>query len=69
MHLSLQVHLRYQIEDLPSKLKGCSVLVSFGMAWQKSTKNQKRITKNIQKNLQDRLKATFELVENESAAK
>ncbi|KAL0534460.1 hypothetical protein IC582_028751 [Cucumis melo] len=62
------VHLRYQIEDLPSKLKGCcSVLVSFGMAWQKSTKHQKRMTKNILKNLQDRLKVTYGLVENESA--
>ncbi|KAG7012672.1 C2 and GRAM domain-containing protein, partial [Cucurbita argyrosperma subsp. argyrosperma] len=63
------VHLRYQIEDLPSKLKGCSILVSFGMAWQKRTKHQKRITKNILKNLQDRLKVTFGLIENESATR
>lgn len=69
MHLPLQVHLRYQIEDIPSKLKGCNVVVSFGMAWQKSTKHQKRMTKNILKNLQDRLKVTFGLVENESAAR
>lgn len=61
------LHLRYQIEDLPSKSKGCNVQVSLGIAWLKSTKHQKRITKNILKNLQDRLKDIFCVVEREFA--
>ncbi|KAJ1428627.1 VASt domain [Sesbania bispinosa] len=59
------IHLRYQIEDLPPKAKGCRVQVSFGVEWLKSTKNQKRITKNILHNLQERLKVTFSLAEKE----
>ncbi|KAE7995192.1 hypothetical protein FH972_000019 [Carpinus fangiana] len=61
------LHLRYQIEDLPSKSKGCNVQVFLGIAWLKSTKHQKRITKNILKNLQDRLKDIFSAVEREFA--
>lgn len=61
------LHLRYQVEDLPSKSKGCSVTVFFGIAWVKSTRNQKRITKNILKNLQERLKVMFCTVEREFA--
>jgi hypothetical protein len=60
-----QIHLRYQIEDLPPKAKGCRVQVFFGIEWLKSTKNQKRITKNIVQNLQERLKVTFSLAEKE----
>lgn len=59
------IHLRYQIEDLPPKAKGCRVQVLFGVEWLKSTKNQKRITKNILENLQERLKVTFSLAEKE----
>jgi hypothetical protein len=59
------IHLRYQIEDLPPKAKGCRVQVFFGIEWLKSTKNQKRITKNIVQNLQERLKVTFSLAEKE----
>ncbi|XP_027338602.1 C2 and GRAM domain-containing protein At1g03370-like isoform X1 [Abrus precatorius] len=59
------IHLRYQIEDLPPKAKGCRVQVLFGVEWLKSTKNQKRITKNILQNLQERLKVTFSLAEKE----
>ncbi|KAK7303447.1 hypothetical protein RJT34_14354 [Clitoria ternatea] len=59
------IHLRYQIEDLPPKAKGCRVQVLFGIEWLKSTKNQKRITKNILQNLQERLKLTFSLAEKE----
>ncbi|RDX72852.1 C2 and GRAM domain-containing protein, partial [Mucuna pruriens] len=51
------IHLRYHIEDLPPKAKGCRVQVLFGVEWLKSTRNQKRITKNISQNLQERLKA------------
>ncbi|KAK7387658.1 hypothetical protein VNO78_22445 [Psophocarpus tetragonolobus] len=63
------LHLRYQIEDLSPKVKGCKVQVLFGTEWLKSTKHQKRITKNILKNLQERLKLTFCLVEKEFSAK
>lgn len=63
------LHLRYQIEDLPSKSQGCNIHVFFGIAWLKSTKNQKRITKNILQSLQDRLKDMFCVVEREFAAR
>ncbi|KAL2341428.1 hypothetical protein Fmac_009368 [Flemingia macrophylla] len=59
------IHLRYQIEDLPPKAKGCRVQVLFGVEWLKSTRNQKRITKNILENLQERFKLTFSLAEKE----
>ncbi|KAK2359150.1 C2 and GRAM domain-containing protein [Trifolium repens] len=59
------LHLRYQIDDLLPKGKGCKVQVLFGIEWLKNTKHQKRITKNILKNLQERLKLTFSLVEKE----
>ncbi|KAF8409771.1 hypothetical protein HHK36_005850 [Tetracentron sinense] len=59
------LHLRYQVEDLPSRSKGCSIQVLFGIAWLKSTRHQKRITKNILSNLQDRLKVMFSLAEKE----
>ncbi|KAK7348325.1 hypothetical protein VNO80_22878 [Phaseolus coccineus] len=61
------LHIRYQIEDLSPKT--CKVQVLFGTEWLKSTKHQKRITKNILKNLQERLKLTFSLVEKEFLAK
>ena len=60
-----QIHLRYQIEDLPPKAKGCRVQVLFGMEWLKSSKNQKRLTKNILENLLERFKVTFSLAEKE----
>ncbi|KAG4196230.1 hypothetical protein ERO13_A06G157200v2 [Gossypium hirsutum] len=59
------IHLRYQIEDLHSKAEGCQVRVFFGIAWLKSTWHQKRITKNIISNLQQRLKVIFGVVEKE----
>ncbi|KAG2684549.1 hypothetical protein I3760_10G082200 [Carya illinoinensis] len=67
--LSVPLHLRYQIEDLPPKSKRCMVRVYFGITWLKSTTNQKRITKNIMKNMQDRLKTIFCVVEREFAAR
>ncbi|KAI4298841.1 hypothetical protein L6164_032357 [Bauhinia variegata] len=63
------LHLHYQIEDLPTKIKGCKVQVSFGVEWLKSSKHQKRISKNILKNLQERLKVTFSLAEKEFLVK
>lgn len=59
------LHLRYQIEDAPSRPKECSIKVFFGIAWLKSSKHQKRITKNILVNLQDRLKVMFGAIEKE----
>ncbi|XP_073139548.1 C2 and GRAM domain-containing protein At1g03370-like isoform X1 [Henckelia pumila] len=59
------LHLRYQIEDLPSRSVGCSVQVHFGIAWLKDTKHRKRITKNITLNLQERLKVVFSVLEKE----
>ncbi|XP_041027805.1 C2 and GRAM domain-containing protein At1g03370-like isoform X1 [Juglans microcarpa x Juglans regia] len=66
---NFNLHLRYQIEDLPPKTKCCMVRVFFGIAWLKSTKNQKRITKDILENMQDRLKTIFCVVEREFAAR
>ncbi|XP_043815138.1 C2 and GRAM domain-containing protein At1g03370 isoform X3 [Manihot esculenta] len=60
-----QLQLRYQVEDVPSKPRGCHVHVFIGIAWQKRTKHQKRITKNIISNLEDRLKMVFSVVERE----
>ncbi|KAK2984251.1 hypothetical protein RJ640_010210 [Escallonia rubra] len=59
------LHLRYQIEDLPSRSVGCNVQVSLGIAWLKSTKYQKRITKNIRSYLQERLMVMFSMLEKE----
>ncbi|KAL4367873.1 hypothetical protein GQ457_05G031380 [Hibiscus cannabinus] len=57
------LHLRYQIEDLHSRAKGCQVRVFFGIAWLKSTKHEKRIANNIVSNLKDRLKYSCDLHE------
>lgn len=58
------LHLRYQIEDNP-KSNACNVLVSIGIAWLKSTKHQKRISKNVISNSSIRLKEMFKQVEKE----
>ncbi|KAL3643312.1 hypothetical protein CASFOL_014127 [Castilleja foliolosa] len=57
------LHMRYQVEDLPSRSVGCNVQVDFGIAWLKFTRQQKRITKNIVSNLQERLKVMFSVLE------
>jgi hypothetical protein len=41
------IHLRSQIEYFPPKAKGCRVQVVFEIEWLKSTKNNKRIKKNL----------------------
>lgn len=63
------LQLRYQAEDLPSKQKGCQIKVFFGIAWLKSTRHQKRITKNILQNLQSRLKVIGSVIEKEFGTK
>uniref|UniRef100_A0A7N0UD40 C2 and GRAM domain-containing protein n=1 Tax=Kalanchoe fedtschenkoi TaxID=63787 RepID=A0A7N0UD40_KALFE len=62
------LHLKYQIEDLPPRSQGQNVHVFFGISWLKSTRHQKRITKNIVVNLQERLKVQFITLEKEYAA-
>ncbi|XP_051128649.1 C2 and GRAM domain-containing protein At1g03370-like [Andrographis paniculata] len=63
------LHLRYQVEDLPSRSVGCTVQVHFGIAWMKYTRRQKRMTKNIVSNMQKRLKVMFSLLEKEYVSK
>ncbi|GMH26848.1 hypothetical protein Nepgr_028691 [Nepenthes gracilis] len=61
------LHLRYQIEDMPSRSKGsrCHVKVFLGMAWLKSTRHQNRISRNVLTSLQDRFKVMFATIEKE----
>lgn len=59
------LHFRYQIEHAPSKGEACLIRVYFGIAWLKDTRHQKRISKNIHSNLQDRLKLMVGEVEKE----
>ncbi|KAI3682838.1 hypothetical protein L1987_83145 [Smallanthus sonchifolius] len=59
------LHTKYQIEDQGSRSTGCKVVVHFGIAWLKSTKHKKRITKNIHANLQDRMTIMFSTIEKE----
>ncbi|KAF9589734.1 hypothetical protein IFM89_028643 [Coptis chinensis] len=58
------IHIRYQVEDLP-KPNTCTIQMFFGIAWLKSTKNLKRLTKNIESNVVDRLKSMSSHVEQE----
>ncbi|XP_076882817.1 C2 and GRAM domain-containing protein At1g03370-like [Bidens hawaiensis] len=59
------LHTKYQIEDIGSRSTGCKVVVHFGIAWLKSTKHKKKITKNIHANLQDRMTIMFSTIEKE----
>ncbi|KAF6153823.1 hypothetical protein GIB67_001056 [Kingdonia uniflora] len=59
------LRLKYQVEDIPSRSKSCTVKVYFGFAWLKDTKNQKRIVKNVRSNVSDRVKVMFHQVEKE----
>ncbi|MQL67970.1 hypothetical protein Taro_000238 [Colocasia esculenta] len=59
------LHLRYQLDSIPSKSKACNVIVYLGIAWLKSTKHQKRITNNVITTLAGHLKELFSLVEKE----
>lgn len=61
------LHLKYQIEDQLTRV-GCKVQVYFGIAWLKSTKHQKRITKNIRSKLQERLMVMFSILEKQYAS-
>ncbi|PKA60318.1 C2 and GRAM domain-containing protein [Apostasia shenzhenica] len=59
------LHLRYQIDDPQSNSKASLVQVSLGIAWLKSTKHQKRISKNVIANSSARLKEMFRVVQKE----
>ncbi|KAL8137276.1 hypothetical protein V2J09_003277 [Rumex salicifolius] len=60
------LHLRYQVEDsTPSKPMECVMKVSVGFAWLKSTRQQKRVSKNTFSIFQDRIKLMFAEVEKE----
>ncbi|KAK6917894.1 VASt domain [Dillenia turbinata] len=59
------LHMRYQVEDLPSRSKACNVQVFLGLSWLKSMRHQKRITKKVVSNVQDRMKVIFGVVEKE----
>ncbi|KAK4434763.1 C2 and GRAM domain-containing protein [Sesamum alatum] len=59
------LHLRYQVEDLPSRSVGCSVQVYLGIEWLRHTRHQKRIRKSITSNLLKRLRVMFSELEKE----
>ncbi|KFK31345.1 hypothetical protein AALP_AA6G100200 [Arabis alpina] len=63
------LHLRYQMEEVASKPMTTFVRVYFGIEWLKSTRHQKRVTKNILVNLQDRLKMIFGFLEKEYSSR
>ncbi|KAL6839471.1 hypothetical protein ACP4OV_030741 [Aristida adscensionis] len=62
-YFSLQ--MKYHMMNVPSKPNTCRVQVLLGIAWLKSTKQQKKITKNVVSNSSNRLKEIFAEVEKE----
>ncbi|CAN4106659.1 unnamed protein product [Withania somnifera] len=63
------LRLGYQVENIPSISTRCNVQVQLGIAWLKYSKHQKRITKNIVSNLQERLLVMCSGVEKEYLSK
>ncbi|CAD6336339.1 unnamed protein product [Miscanthus lutarioriparius] len=63
------LQMKYYITNIPSKPNTCSMLVLLGIAWLKSTKQQKKITKTIISNTSNRLKVLFAEVEKELTSK
>ncbi|XP_044436014.1 C2 and GRAM domain-containing protein At1g03370 isoform X1 [Triticum aestivum] len=53
------LQLKYHMANIPSKPNTCNVQVLLRIAWLKSTKQQKKITKNIMSNTSNRLKELF----------
>lgn len=62
---NFNLQFRYQIEDLRSRSNACSVQVSVGIDWLRSSKHQKRITKNVMSNSSTRVKEMFRQAEKE----
>lgn len=63
------LRLGYQVENVPSRSTRCNVQVQLGIAWLKYSRHQKRITKNIVSNLQERLLVMCSGVEKEYLSK
>lgn len=61
----MQLQMKYHITNIPSKPNTCSLQVLLGIAWLKSTKQQKKVTKNIISNTSNRVKELFAEVEKE----
>lgn len=61
----MQLQLKYHMTNVPLKTNTCNVQVLLGIAWLKSTKQQKKVTKNIISNSSNRLKELFAEVEKE----
>ncbi|XP_006656227.1 C2 and GRAM domain-containing protein At1g03370-like [Oryza brachyantha] len=57
------IQMKYNMVNVPSKPNTCSVQVLLGIAWLKSTKQQKKITKSVISNSSIRLKELFAEVE------
>lgn len=65
----MQLQMKYYITNMPSKPNTCSIQVLLGIVWLKSTKQQKKVTKNIISNTSTRLKELFAEVEKELASR
>ncbi|KAK4373661.1 hypothetical protein RND71_009045 [Anisodus tanguticus] len=63
------LRLGYLVENVPSRSGRCNVQVQLGIAWLKYSRHQKRITKNIVSNLQERLLVMCSGVEKEYLSK
>ncbi|KAF3796799.1 putative membrane protein [Nymphaea thermarum] len=57
------LHLRYQIENVPTRSRTCNVQVYIGLQWLKSTRQQKRISNDIELKLANHLKEIFATAE------
>ncbi|CAL9187349.1 unnamed protein product [Musa hybrid cultivar] len=63
-----RVHLSYRFESRPAVFSASKCDVWIGVEWIKSTKLQKRITRNVCEKLAERWKEILELVEKEASA-
>ncbi|CAN6479703.1 unnamed protein product [Victoria cruziana] len=57
------LHVRYQIENVPTKSKTSNVQVHMGLQWPKSTRQQRRISSDIELKLADHLNEMFATAE------
>ncbi|KAF3786839.1 C2 and GRAM domain-containing protein [Nymphaea thermarum] len=57
------LHLRYQIENVPTRSRTCNVQVYIGLQWLKSTRQQKRISNDLELKLANHLKEIFATAE------
>lgn len=59
------LHIRYQLEQIASKQKSCTVQVFIGMSWLKSCKHRKKITQEVSSKFSSHLKKIFSQLEKE----